>query len=86
MYIVEFTRSSAKELKAIDSKASAKIIKKIKVLAGFTANKALDIKKLKGLSNAYRLRIGSYRVIYEIKNTTLIITIVKIGSRGDIYG
>ena len=86
MYIVEFTRGSAKELKVIDSKVAAKIMQKIKILAINPTNKTLDIKKLKGLSSAYRLRIGDYRVIYEIENTKLVITIVKIGSRGNIYG
>jgi len=85
LYIVEFTRNSAKELKAIDPQASVQIMHKIKILAVNPTDKALDIKKLKGFSSAYRLRVGNYRVIYEIQDTKLVITIVKIGSRGDIY-
>ncbi len=41
-------------------------------------------KKLKG-RNGYRIRIGSYRVIYDILDSELLIDIVNIGPRGDIY-
>lgn len=43
-------------------------------------------KKMKGSEgNVYRLRVGEYRVIYEIKNDKLIIYVVRVGPRGDIY-
>jgi mRNA interferase RelE/StbE len=41
--------------------------------------------KLKGSVNAYRLRIGSYRVIYTIGDSLLIITIIKISHRRSAY-
>jgi mRNA interferase RelE/StbE len=86
IYTVEFTRRSVKELNTFDSKIANKISHKIQILAKNPSNKALDIKKLKGLSNVYRMRVGNYRVIYEIENNKLIITVIKIGIRGDIYG
>ncbi|MEI8204457.1 MAG: type II toxin-antitoxin system RelE/ParE family toxin [Bacteroidota bacterium] len=42
-------------------------------------------KKLKGSTNEYRIRIGSYRVIYTIINKILTITIIKIAHRKNIY-
>ena len=44
----------------------------------------LNIKKLKG-SEEYRLRIGKYRFIYQIKENVLVIIMEKADSRGDIY-
>lgn len=41
-------------------------------------------KKLSG-EKAYRIRIGSYRVIYEIEDEALKVYIIKAGSRGDVY-
>jgi len=45
----------------------------------------LDIKSLQGYDNLYRLRIGQVRLIYQIENDELIIFIIKVGNRGDIY-
>lgn len=44
-----------------------------------------DIKRLAGYKLTYRLRIGDYRVIYEILEETLVIKVIAIGNRGDIY-
>ena len=58
------------------------IIKKIK---GLEENpRPGQSKKLKG-RDAYRLRIGRYRVIYEIEGEKLIVLVVAIGHRGDVY-
>jgi mRNA interferase RelE/StbE len=44
-----------------------------------------DTKQLKGYKGFYRLRVGECRVIYTIKHDELIIAILTIGNRGDIY-
>lgn len=44
-----------------------------------------DIKKLKGHNNLLRLRIGNYRIIYTINNGKLIIFVIDIDNRGEIY-
>ena len=44
-----------------------------------------DTKALKGRPGYYRLRVGDFRVIYTIENEKLIIRVVKIGNRGDVY-
>jgi mRNA interferase RelE/StbE len=35
--------------------------------------------------DAFRVRIGDYRVIYEVKNDELVLIVIKIGARGDVY-
>jgi mRNA interferase RelE/StbE len=42
-------------------------------------------KKLKGSSELWRVRAGDYRVIYSIHDDVLLILVVKIGHRGDVY-
>ncbi len=44
-----------------------------------------DRKSLKGQPGYYRLRVGDYRVIYTVENERLIVRVVNIGNRGDIY-
>ncbi len=50
----------------------------------YPTNQTLDIRKLRG-SEEYRLRIGKYRFIYQIKDDVLVIVMEKADSRGDIY-
>jgi len=45
----------------------------------------LDIKKLQGRPNVYRLRIGKYRFLYKIIENRLLIFMQKADTRGDIY-
>ncbi|MDE6601083.1 MAG: type II toxin-antitoxin system RelE/ParE family toxin [Lachnospiraceae bacterium] len=44
-----------------------------------------DIKKLKGYDDLLRLRVGDYRIIYTVDNGKLIIYVIDIDNRGDIY-
>jgi mRNA interferase RelE/StbE len=44
-----------------------------------------DTKKLKGYKDLYRLRVGDYRIIYTIKYDELLVAVLKIANRGDIY-
>jgi len=44
-----------------------------------------DVKKLTGPSGLYRLRVGSYRVAYQINDGELVILVVKVGDRRDVY-
>lgn len=43
------------------------------------------VEKMKGLDDHYRIRTGPYRVIYMIQDKKLIIEVIRIGSRKDIY-
>ncbi len=44
-----------------------------------------DIKKLKGHDELFRLRVGEYRIIYSVDNGKLIVYVMDVGNRGDIY-
>ncbi|MBQ8506923.1 MAG: type II toxin-antitoxin system RelE/ParE family toxin [Clostridia bacterium] len=44
-----------------------------------------DIKAMAGHDDLYRLRVGSYRVLYTIENAILTVRVLQIGNRGDIY-
>lgn len=44
-----------------------------------------NIKRLKGHQDLLRLRVGDYRVIYTVNNGKLVVCVVDIGNRGDIY-
>ena len=45
----------------------------------------VDSKKMKGYENRYRKRVGDFRIIYEIRNMELLIIVITIDSRGQVY-
>lgn len=44
-----------------------------------------DIKPMSGYKDVFRLRVGTYRVLYSVKNDILTVLVLKIGNRGDVY-
>ncbi len=81
-YSVEILRSAQKQLSKINRQDQDRIISAIESL---THNPRPDgCIKLSGRP-AWRIRIGSFRVIYEIQDEKLIVLVVKIGHRRDIY-
>ena len=41
--------------------------------------------KLAGLENLYRIRVGDYRIVYQIRDEVLLVLVVKIGHRREVY-
>ena len=86
MSTVEFIKEAAEELSRIDPIWQKRILNKIKILSADPKNLANNIKKIKGkYRDYYRLRVGDYRVIYSRENDRLIIIIIRIGHRREIY-
>ena len=78
------SKKALKELKNIPE-SDRKVIKdRISKLAYFPFAH-LDVKKLKGNQNVYRLRSGNYRIIFEYFKDERVIKILKIGKRSDVY-
>ena len=78
-YQIELLKKARKFIKAQPPKQQERKLKAIyKIPDG-------DIKPLSGQKNAYRLRVGDFRIIYEIDDSVLLITVVNVGNRGQIY-
>lgn len=84
-YQIFFTEKAVKELKKITGPHQKLIAAKIKQLGEDYDSLANNIKPLKGKYEYYRLRVGSYRVIFHKDDDRLVITILRIGHRKDIY-
>jgi len=81
-YSIEILRSAQKQLSKIDRHDQIRIISGIKSL---TDNpRPSGCVKLSGRS-AWRIRVGYYRVIYEIDDQRIVVTVVTIGHRRDVY-
>ena len=81
-YTVLIERYAQKQILKLDKKAIP-VIKK--TIAGLADNpRPHGYKKLKG-EDAYRIRVGDYRIIYEIDDDKIIVTVVSVGHRKAIY-
>lgn len=81
-YNVQIRRSAAKELEAVPSKDRRRIVTRIEGLR--TEPRPPGCEKLSG-DDKYRIRQGNYRILYEIQDQALIVTVVRVGDRRDVY-
>jgi mRNA interferase RelE/StbE len=82
-YSVEFRPSVLKSLKRFPKRDLVRIKKKIEELGKNLPNPQTT--KMKGDNSFHKVRSGDYRIIYEIHNDRLVILVVKIGHRKDVY-
>ncbi len=82
-YQIELTRGALKQLKKLPTDIRERIDLKIQELA---VNPRLDnVKKLEGELSLYRIRVGDYRVIYQIQDDVLLVIVVKVKHRREVY-
>jgi mRNA interferase RelE/StbE len=83
MYQIEFSKQAAKALKAMPRNVAATIRAKIEALHDPYAPNP-NAKPLEG-TEQYRLRVGDWRVVYEIQDSCLVVLIIRVQSRGSVY-
>ena len=83
IYEVLLSKTSRKQLATLPTVIHDKIIEDISFLS--SVPRPAGCKKLKGYKNAYRIRVGNYRIIYEIVDKELRILVIAIGNRKDVY-
>lgn len=84
MYSIQFLPAAARELKALPKKALVKIDKELLNLAE-NPHQHSSVTALQGYKGLFRLRVGDYRVIFKMENRQLLILVVKIGHRKEVY-
>ena len=82
-YSIEFRPAVLKSLKKFPKRDLVKIKKKIEELASDLPDPKTT--KMKGDNSFHKIRSGNYRIIYEIHNDRLVILVVKVGHRKDVY-
>jgi mRNA interferase RelE/StbE len=83
-YLIEILPSARKSLASLPKRDRARVDKRILALAENPRPPAAL--PLKGAGRGlWRVRVGDYRILYEIQDTRLIVVIVDIGNRRDVY-
>ncbi len=81
-YIIEIKPSAAKQIRKLPQNVQEQIALTINNLA--IEPRPNGVKKLSN-SDLYRVRTGNYRIIYQIQDNVLLITVVPVGHRTDVY-
>ncbi|HET6912509.1 MAG TPA: type II toxin-antitoxin system RelE/ParE family toxin [Rhodanobacteraceae bacterium] len=82
-YRIEFAPIAAKAFRKLPADLRKRLAPRIDALA--LQPRSPDAKKLQGMDDLYRIRAGDYRVVYQIRDRVLLVLVVKIGHRSDVY-
>ena len=82
MYAVEILPSAARELAGLQPSVQRRVARRIDQLA---VDPRAGSVKLRGAEVIWRARVGDYRILYRIEDARLLVLVIKIGHRGDVY-
>ena len=82
-YRLDFTSAAAQEVKKLPRPARDRVLVAIEDLA--EDPRPHGAKKLVGADVAWRIRVGDYRVIYEVVDEVLTITVIRVAHRREVY-
>ncbi|WP_327404801.1 type II toxin-antitoxin system RelE/ParE family toxin [Streptomyces sp. NBC_01288] len=84
-YAFRFTATAQRQLRTVDRTSAMRILTALTQLGDDPYRDDADVKKLSGHDGLYRLQVGDFRVAYRIDDGQLIILVVKVGNRRDVY-
>lgn len=82
-YRVEFARPAEREFERLPPQVRARLLPRIDALAADP--RPPGVVRLIGDRELYRIRVGDYRVIYTIEDDVLLVLVVSVGHRSDVY-
>ncbi|MCC3767917.1 type II toxin-antitoxin system RelE/ParE family toxin [Streptomyces sp. UNOC14_S4] len=84
-YAFRFTAAAQRQLRAVELPTAMRILTALTALGDDPYREDADVKKLRGSSDLYRLRVGRYRVAYQVIDGELVVLVVKVGDRRDVH-
>ena len=82
-YRVIVKPAAERQLKRLDREVQRRLIRQLEKLADDPH--PVGTHKLRGSKNLYRMRVGDYRIVYEVQARRLMVLVVRIGHRRDVY-
>lgn len=82
-FTVTVAPAAERQLTALDPPIRSRIVRAL--LALETEPRPSGCAKLQGAVDLYRIKVGEYRVIYQVQDRELVVLVVKLGHRKDIY-
>jgi len=84
-YAFRWRERAVRQLRTIPQPAALTILQALTPLGDDPRRPDANVKKLTGYEDRYRLRVGDYRVIYDVTDKELVILVVGVGHRREIY-
>ncbi len=82
-YSVEFTPRARKQFLSFEARPKKRVARAVDALS--ENPRPAGHKKLSGADTLYRIRVGDFRIVYEIHDSRLVVLVITIGHRGDVY-
>ena len=83
MYSIEWDTKAIRDLRTLERKERKKILERVAKLG--SNPRPPGCKKMHDKQSTYRIRAGDYRVIYQIRDSRLIVLVARVGNRRDVY-
>jgi mRNA interferase RelE/StbE len=83
IYQVQISQEAQKNLRDLDKPFQTQVFRKIESLADDP--RPHGVEKLKGEEGFYRIRSGNYRILYTINDKALVVLVIRIGDRKEVY-
>ena len=83
LYAVSFRRSAEKDLRRLDAATQQRVLRVTTSLARMP--RPVGCRKLHGSDNAFRIRVGDYRIVYTVDDEVLVVAIERVRHRREVY-
>lgn len=82
-YQIEFAPAARRQIKKLPKAAQSAIVARLEALAEHP--RPPGCKKLSGEEHLYRIRTGDYRIVYQVQDARLMVMVIRVGDRKDVY-
>lgn len=83
LYQIEFSRQADRQFRSLPSQIRQRLRLRIDALAARPRPHGSE--KLSGYEQFYRIRVGDYRIVYAVEDDRLLVLVVKVGHRREVY-
>ncbi len=83
IYRVELTRAAARQVRRLPAETRERILARLEALA--EDPRPPGVRKLAGTEDGYRVRLGAYRILYRIEADRLVVLVMRVGHRREVY-
>jgi mRNA interferase RelE/StbE len=82
-YRIEFAPAAIRQLRSLPAKIQVRIRTRVEALG--SDPRPAGCRKLRGADDIYRVRVGDYRLLYQVRDDVLLVLVVSVRKREDVY-